>query len=173
MLSHHKGGADRTGFREFSEALWASPQLRGACLDLQDSAGIDVNLVLLALFLAAHGRAADADVAARAGAASQDWTRPVTDNLRAARRAIKGQDDALYEKALSLELEAEAVLQDRLAAIAEGAPAAPADTGLAAANLAALIGAAVASDAARALLAAWRRFTEAGGPVGSGPARGL
>lgn len=155
-LSHHKEQGERPGFAPFSEALWADPAIRNACLSLQDEAGADVNLALLALFLAGGGRAADADVSARAQAASEDWTRPVTDRLRAARRALKGRDAALYARTLGLELEAERALQAALETIAADAPAARMrGAGLAAANLAALVGTAADSAAGRALLAAW------------------
>lgn len=140
-LSHYEPHND---FCAFCESVWAAPGVEAACLELQDGHGADVSLVLLALYLSAQGRTADDAVTRRARAAATDWTPHVTAHLRAARRALKGRDSALYRAALALELDAERALLARLAAIAADAPAAEPGDALTAANLIALAGAAAA-----------------------------
>lgn len=158
-LSHPEPHAD---FRGFCESAWAAPGVEAACLELQDSHGADAALALLALYLAGRGRAADEGAARKARAAAADWTPHVTAHLRAARRALKARDGELYRAALALELDAERALLARLDAIAATAPEASAG-GLAEANLAALIGAAADSEAARRLV----RFAHGAGPAES------
>ena len=141
--------------RRFAETLWRDAEARAACLELQDAHGADILLALLALHLAANGRDADATLSARAQAISAEWSAGIVAPLRAARRALKPRDAALYARARALELEIEYVVIDLLT---EAASSAPAGTGgeLARRNLSALIGAPAADSAAgRQLLARW------------------
>ena len=113
-------------FWRFSLAVYAQPGVAPACLVLQDEFGRDVNLALYCCWLGASGRgrlsrpaldAADRDIA--------PWRHQVVEHFRAARRAIKDAgaagSESLYTKAKAIELEAERLLQSRLA---ERAPAA-------------------------------------------------
>jgi uncharacterized protein (TIGR02444 family) len=109
-------------FWNFSLAFYGRPGVSPACLELQDRHGRDVNLVLYACWigLSGRGRLTQADVA-RAAATNDPWRRAVIENLRAARRAIKEQAaDAppFYAAVKAVELEAERVAQQRLAALA-------------------------------------------------------
>jgi len=111
-------------FWRFSLALYAKPGVPPACLALQDEFGRDVNVALYCCWFGASGRGLlSPDALAAADRAVAPWRREVVENFRAARRAIKAQalaaSEALYTKAKAVELEAERLLQHRLA---EAAP---------------------------------------------------
>lgn len=113
-------------FWRFSLAIYTRPGVAPACLVLQDQHGRDVNLTLYCCWLGVSGRGRltrDALVAADAAVAS--WRREVVERFRGARRAIKAaavpDSDGIYAKAKAVELEAERLLQRKLA---ERAPAA-------------------------------------------------
>lgn len=117
-------------FWHFSLAVYNEPDVAPACLVLQDQFGRDVNLALYCCWLGASGRGrlsrAALDTADRVIA---PWRHEVVEPFRAARRAIKRAaspaSESLYAKAKAVELEAERLLQRRLA---EQAP--PADPSL-------------------------------------------
>lgn len=132
--------------RAYSDALWSAPEIEAACLALQRDFGADVNLVLVALYLAALGRAADAETIAGARAVADEWTPTIIMPLRAARRALKTRDADLHARAKALELDAEWAMQARLQSVADIAPPSGADDPYAA-NLAALVGAEAAHSA--------------------------
>ena len=128
-------------------AAYAKPGVAEACLDLQDTYGQNVPLVLWALWRGG-------DVLA-AVALARSWDKEVVAPLRAVRRRLKGRSgaEALRERVKAVELEAERSLMLALEAVAgavpdPGAPAAvarawggsPAPDGLA--RLAAMITAA-------------------------------
>ncbi|HET6519133.1 MAG TPA: TIGR02444 family protein, partial [Geminicoccaceae bacterium] len=82
----------RCPFWTWSVEVYGRDGVAAACLELQDRHGLDVNLLLLACWLAAaHGRALDGATLARARAASGRWQAEVVRPLRAARRALKAQ----------------------------------------------------------------------------------
>src|SRR5215469_13385676 len=107
----------------FSLNFYDRPGIAAALIELQDSAGLDVNLILFALWLGLSGRgrldklrliAAEQAVAAiRAN---------VVMPLRGLRRRLKSIDDAdiqrLREKSAALEIDAEKAAQDRLVVLA-------------------------------------------------------
>ncbi len=147
-----------SAFWDFSLATYARPGVADACLALQEELGVDVNLLLLACWLARQGRRPGAELAARlrdAAAAHQD---PIVRPLRAARRALKARlarvDPALAgplgqlrRAVAAAELAAERAEQLELGLIAGaepagGAPAhrAPDEAALAAINLRVLTG---------------------------------
>ena len=117
-------------FWRFSLAVYGKPGVAPACLVLQDQFGRDINLALFCCWLGASGRGrltrATLDAADRAVA---PWRQEVVENFRAARQAIKQAampgSDNLYAKAKAVELEAERMLQTRLAELAP-----PADSSL-------------------------------------------
>lgn len=93
----------------FALTLYAAPDVAACCLVLQDAAGCDVNLLLLAAWLAVERRVVltPADMCELPG---RDWHENVVVNLRAARRASKGNaDPSFYEKLKQVELEAERI----------------------------------------------------------------
>jgi uncharacterized protein (TIGR02444 family) len=109
-------------FWNFSLAFYGRPGVSPACLELQDRYGRDVNLVLYACWvgLSGRGRLTQADLA-RAAATNDPWRQAVIEKLRAARRAIKEQAAEaaqFYAMAKAVELEAERIAQQRLAALA-------------------------------------------------------
>jgi uncharacterized protein (TIGR02444 family) len=107
-------------FWRFSLAVYGKPGVAPACLVLQDQFGRDVNLALYCCWLGASGRGRlTREALAAADAAIAPWRHQVVENFRAARRAIKeaalAGSENLYAKAKAVELEAERMLQTRLA----------------------------------------------------------
>jgi uncharacterized protein (TIGR02444 family) len=74
---------------DYALDLYARPAVREACLALQDRAGADVNLLLLACWLGATGRRPDAATLARIRAEALAWQDAVVRPLRVARRELK------------------------------------------------------------------------------------
>jgi len=137
---------------DFSLAVYAQPGVAEACLGLQDRHGLDVNLLLACCWAGRRGERLDAAALDRLDARVGDWRREVVAPLRALRRRLKagfaGFDAAaLRERVKALELEAERLEQQALAAgPAGGSGADPAEA--VAANLGACLAqAAVAADA--------------------------
>jgi uncharacterized protein (TIGR02444 family) len=98
-------------FWAFSLALYARPGIADACLRLQDTHGLDVNLLLLCCWLARRGcRLSAADLAA-AEARAVPLRARVLEPLRAARRALKTMPGsgaaAVYAQLKQVELAAE------------------------------------------------------------------
>lgn len=125
---------------DFSLAVYGRPGMPAACLDLQDRLGQDVNVLL---FAAWAGMDCNADLPAaeleRIDTAVALWRAEVVRPLRAVRRRVKGEDDALYRRMKAAELEAERVQQDRLFALSGLIPAPGGGVGVAAANLCRLV----------------------------------
>jgi uncharacterized protein (TIGR02444 family) len=148
-------------FWRFSLAFYAQPGAAEALIALQDRAGRDVNLMLLALWLgAARGRRLDLAKLATAEAAIGPLNAGIVHPLRHLRRELKAAADddvqALRRRVAGLELAAERMAQYRLAAQVSGEPHAytAADpTAAAWANLALYLG----DDAASAEAATLRR----------------
>jgi uncharacterized protein (TIGR02444 family) len=147
------GGAwPRELFWDYSVALYGRPGVEAACLELQQRHRIDVNLVLLCLWLGEHGTALDGEALARLCHAADRWQLEVVRPLRTLRRRLKGRlADAepnsiagdwpalaasVRERAIALEIDAEHLEQVHLgrvaAALAASAASGPA---LAGANL--------------------------------------
>lgn len=110
-------------FWDWSLNVYQEPEVCKACLRLQDDCGLDVNMLLFCCWTAAIGFAPlNPDLIQAARDLSRRWSLPVTDHLRAARRALKTpMDEAPAELAetlragiLELELDAERVQQDML-----------------------------------------------------------
>ena len=89
-------------FWRFSVERYAAPGVAEACLALQDCAGADVNLILLALWLGSRGHRLGAADGERLAALAADWQGPVVTPLRSVRQCLKHRrglpwDDALTE----------------------------------------------------------------------------
>ena len=169
-----------SAFWDFSLATYARPGVADACLALQEELGIDVNLVLLACWLAHQGRCPGADLAARLRDVADGYQGPIVRPLRVARRALKAQlprvDPALAEPLGELgravaaaELAAERAEQLELGRIAQAetwgwTPTDPAQDGaaLVAINLQVLTGHDAAAHAALQTLIRLARDTPAG-----------
>ena len=128
----------------WSLTVWAADGVAEACLELQDSAGQNIPLLLWAAWCAAEGRALDEDALEAAGDTARAWQETAIAPLRAVRRALKPRapdlDDADREavraQVKAVELEAERRLLIALEALA------PASSGPARPPLAAMVAAA-------------------------------
>ena len=99
-------------FWDWAVAVYARPSVAEACLDLQDTYGQNVPLLLWAAWRGG-------DVAAAVALARQ-WEDEVVAPLRGVRRRLKGRDgaDSLREQVKAVEREAERTLMAALAALA-------------------------------------------------------
>ncbi|HEV2673854.1 MAG TPA: TIGR02444 family protein [Aliidongia sp.] len=106
-------------FWGFATALYARPGVAALCLDLQDRAGHDVNLLLLSLWAGeALGLALDDWDLADLAAAVAPWNLRAVHPLRILRRSLKGEPwaDTLRARIGTAELEAERLAQRHLLA---------------------------------------------------------
>lgn len=127
---------DGSSFWNFSLQFYARPQVAAACLELQDDAGADVNVLLYLLFLARHNRQVGRGDVARIDGAVSSWRDEVVRPLRTLRRRLKNgvatidaaASAALRTQVKSIELESERIEQHTLErdapASTTGAPAA-------------------------------------------------
>lgn len=148
-----EGGAwPREVFWDYSVALYGRPGVEAACLELQKRHRIDVNLVLLCLWLGERGTALDGEALARLCHAADRWQVEVVRPLRNLRRRLKTRiadaepnsvagewpelATSLRERAIALEIDAEHLEQLHLGRVAGGlAASATAGPALAGANL--------------------------------------
>src|SRR6266850_699165 len=133
-------------FWRFSLRFYALPDVAPACLELQDKAGVDVNLMLFLLFLADNSRTVTRDEIARLDARIAPWRDQVVGPLRDLRRRLKtgigdipaGESESFRNMVKRVELEAERLEQSRLerdaamAGVAASSRAAAAQANLAA-----------------------------------------
>lgn len=77
-------------FWDFSLSVYGGDGVAMACIRLQDTHGIDVNMLLLACWMGASGRGpmTDADIAA-ARTASETWNREIVIPVRGVRQRLK------------------------------------------------------------------------------------
>jgi uncharacterized protein (TIGR02444 family) len=116
---------------EFSLGFYARPGVSAALIELQDRAGLDVNLILFALWHGMSGRGRlDDEGLAIAGQAAREIQTELVMPLRALRRRFRAAANAdiqrLREAIKGLEFDAEKVVQARLAGCA-GPPTADID----------------------------------------------
>lgn len=104
-------------FWRWSVQRYGRPGVAAFCLDLQDRAGRDVNLVLLLVFLAEQGRrpldACEIAAVERAAAPFRQWALLPA---RARRRALKAEGGPAYEAAKAAELDLERESQRQMLA---------------------------------------------------------
>jgi uncharacterized protein (TIGR02444 family) len=147
------GGAwPREVFWDYSVALYGRPGVEAACIELQRRHRIDVNLVLLCLWLGERGTALDGEALARLCHAADRWQLEVVRPLRTLRRRLKARladrepnsvagdwpelATSVRERAIALEIDAEHLEQVHLGRVAAGLPAsATSGPALAGANL--------------------------------------
>jgi len=163
--------ATDNSFWSFSLALYAIEGVAPACLRLQDRHDLDVNLLLYCCWAGHCGVAFDALAMAGFVELSADWTAGIVQPLRKVRRALKGgfqtmpvaDCEALRGTVAKLELEAERIEQDALAAaLPPATPNSASPRAVAAANLETYLAArgvaadrAVQADIARLIDASW------------------
>jgi len=113
--------------RETAQDLWnfaleryGATGVAPACLQLQDDFGVDVCLLLCTLWCAEHGCALDPARLAQLDAQCAPWRCRVVQPLRQQRRAWRGDAsrERDYEDLKRLELQAERLQLERLAALA-------------------------------------------------------
>jgi uncharacterized protein (TIGR02444 family) len=133
-------------FWNFSLALYGRPGVAPALLGLQDSLGLDVNMLVFCCWAASRGRALSSEDLAAVEAVAEPWQTEVVRPLRALRRRLKGGFPPLpperveaYRKGFSeLEIEGEHIAQEAMEVVMDSLPkAAPAraDAALTSANL--------------------------------------
>lgn len=116
-------------FWDYSNRIYRSEGVQEACLALQNSHGLDVNIALFSCwFGCAYGIAPD-ELFAKAVSYSSIWRRNVVEPLRSARSWLKGEIQSgrfaseestmvLREEIKSVELNAERLQQHQLQALA-------------------------------------------------------
>lgn len=114
--------ASASPFWRFSLRLYAAPRVPAACLELQEAAGVDVNVLLFCLFLAKSRRALAADEVRSLIAAVEAWKSAVVVPIRIARVFLRSPPQwaepdaaaALRQRVKAVELEAERLQQEGL-----------------------------------------------------------
>lgn len=89
--SASEGAWPDSAFWTFSVDLYDRPGVEAACIALQDRRGLDVNLLLWALWLADCGVALDRATLARAEAEVSPWQVEIVQPLRGLRRRLRQQ----------------------------------------------------------------------------------
>ncbi len=128
-------GALASAFWQFSLAFYARPGVAAACIELQDNASADVNVMFYMLFLATQRRQIGHVDAAHIDASIKAWREIAVVPLRTLRRRLKtgvepiaGADtEALRSAVKRIELEAERIEQEwleRSVPVSIGRPAA-------------------------------------------------
>ncbi len=117
------GDVDEPPLWEFSLAFYVAPGVARALIALQDRDGLDVNLMLFALWLGVSGRGRlDNDGLRAAERAARMIRADIVKPLRALRRSLGQNPDAdvqrLRDGVKALEVAAEKVVQSRLARFA-------------------------------------------------------
>ncbi len=116
-------------FWDWAVSAYGKPGVAPACLDLQDSYGEIVPLLLWAAWLTAHNRTFDDDLATQGSGLARNWSDTVVAPLRNLRRRLTspvtgGDDDLrlpLREKIKGLELDAERAVMEILSGLSSQA----------------------------------------------------
>jgi uncharacterized protein (TIGR02444 family) len=115
-------------FWRFSLAVYAAPGVADECLALQDTRGVDVNVLLFCAWLGARKVIVTAGDLAAIEAGARPWREAAIQPLRAARRGIRALAEAghsdiatLRKDVAALELRAEQIEQALLFSMAPGA----------------------------------------------------
>lgn len=112
-------------FWQFSLAFYRQAKVADACIALQDAAGVDVNLMLFLLWQARQGRTVSAGEVASLEARVGPWRDMTVIPLRSVRRALKvpqglvapPEAEAFRTRIKAVELEAERLQQEAMAAL--------------------------------------------------------
>jgi len=122
--------ASETPFWRFSLHFYRQAGVAEACIALQDECGVDVNLLLFLLWLAAGRRQLSAANVKELDAAVGDWRQLTIVPIRDMRRKLKGvatlietnKQEAFRTKIKAIELEAERLQQEALYSRSRSAP---------------------------------------------------
>ncbi|MEO1192376.1 MAG: TIGR02444 family protein [Pseudomonadota bacterium] len=114
-MSRARGGMEVL-FWDFSLALYRRPGVQKACLDLQDGAGLDVNLLLYCCWAGQGGHVFTNKELRLLQTVSLTWQGGILRPMRQLRERIKKETGAegCYAAAKSLELQLEHLEQSRL-----------------------------------------------------------
>jgi uncharacterized protein (TIGR02444 family) len=112
-------------FWRFSLSLYRMENVAPSCISLQDGCGLDVNMMLFALWLGSKGRALAAQDLRDADAAVKEWRTQAVIALRGVRRFLREPPAsfnadlvaALRDKVKAVELESERLQQESLFAL--------------------------------------------------------
>jgi uncharacterized protein (TIGR02444 family) len=116
----------KSPFWRFSITFYGVPGVAPACIELQDQANVDVNVLFFLLWNATERRALNADDVTKVEDAIRPWRDMTVVPLRSMRRALKSPPSVMTPEAAegfrtrikSVELEAERLQQEALYGIA-------------------------------------------------------
>jgi uncharacterized protein (TIGR02444 family) len=119
-----------TPFWRFSLTFYRQASVAEACIALQDDCGVDVNLMLFLLWLAASGRQVSVDNIKELDQAVRSWRDLTIIPIREVRRKLKGastlveagKQETFRTRIKAIELEAERLQQEALYACSRSAP---------------------------------------------------
>src|SRR5437763_2354529 len=122
--------ASETPLWRFSLHFYRQAGVAEACIALQDECGVDVNLLLFLLWLAAGRRQLSAANVKELDAAVRDWRQLTIVPIRDVRRKLKGaatlveanKQESFRTKIKAVELEAERLQQEALYSRSRSAP---------------------------------------------------
>jgi uncharacterized protein (TIGR02444 family) len=126
MSDSDKTPPEKSPFWRFSIKFYAVPGVAPSCIELQDKAGVDVNVLFFLLWNASQGRALNAADVAKIEEAIRPWREMAVVPLREVRRALKmpppvvasDAAETFRNRVKSAELEAERLQQEALYALA-------------------------------------------------------
>jgi uncharacterized protein (TIGR02444 family) len=127
MSAPEAAPVSKSPFWRFSVKFYAEPGVAQACIDLQDQAGVDVNLLFFLLWNAAQGRALSNTEVAELDRSFGAWRDLTVVPLRELRRALKSPPAAVASDAAegfrtrikAVELEAERLQQEAMYRLAQ------------------------------------------------------
>jgi uncharacterized protein (TIGR02444 family) len=119
-----------TPFWRFSLHFYRQAGVADACIALQDGCGVDVNLLLFVMWLAAARQHLSQHDVQRLDDKARDWRNLAILPIRTARRELKGQttlietgkQEAFRNRIKAVELEAEGLQQEALFEMSRGGP---------------------------------------------------
>ena len=122
MTDDAKQAIDKSPFWRFSVKFYAEPGVAPACIELQDKAGVDVNVLFFLLWNASQGHVLNAVDVEEIERAIGPWREMAVVPIRNVRRALKtpppvmapADAESLRTRVKAVELEAERLQQEAL-----------------------------------------------------------
>ena len=129
-MSEMQAETETTPFWRFSLTFYRQGGVSDACIALQDDCGVDVNLLLFLLWLAADGQLLSADEVRALDDKVRDWRNLTIVPIREVRRKLKGaptlvepaKQEAFRTKVKAIELDAERQQQEALYGVTRSGP---------------------------------------------------
>jgi uncharacterized protein (TIGR02444 family) len=127
MSDTAKAPVEKSPFWRFSVKFYAEPGVAQACIDLQDQAGVDVNILFFLLWNATQNRALDNTEVAELERSIGAWRDMAVTPIRDVRRALKSPPpimapdiaEAFRTRIKAVELEAERLQQEAMYGLAQ------------------------------------------------------